>query len=301
MRKTLTVLAAALVTGALAAPAPAVAAPAAPPAPAGAGAFGREGAERPREAAGAGVLRAAGEAPQLLRGAPGRTGRVQGYPRRTELAQFPVDAGDRSLKLGLTPYHDLAPWLNDLQRRSDRVSVEVIGRSTQGRDLYLVTVTSPESAGEARRQERMRARIQDDPAGAARDRALLEGYKAPVFVNANIHGNEWEGTDGARRVIERLATSDDPGVRRVVDTARVHVVVTMNPDGRVAGTRRNAADFDLNRDFITASQPETRAVRDAIIGTQPRGGGGGGGGGRPGPRARAPPPPPPPPPAAEEH
>ncbi|NAZ84743.1 peptidase M28 [Kineococcus sp. T90] len=205
----------------------------------------------------------------MLRGAPAGAGRVQGYPRRTELATFPVDAGDRSLKLGLTPYHDLAPWLNELQRRSDRVSVEVIGRSTQGRDLYLVTVTSPETPAQARRQERLRAKIQDDPAAAARDRALLEGYKAPVFVNANIHGNEWEGTDGARRVIERLATSDDPAVRGVVDTARVHVVVTMNPDGRVAGTRRNAADFDLNRDFITGSQPETRAVREAIIGAQP--------------------------------
>jgi hypothetical protein len=33
-----------------------------------------------------------------------------------------------------------------------------------------------------------------------------------------------------------------------------------NPDGRVMGTRANANGFDINRDFITQSQPETRAT-----------------------------------------
>ncbi|MFC7615452.1 hypothetical protein ACFQV2_20070 [Actinokineospora soli] len=65
------------------------------------------------------------------------------------------------------PYHALAPKLNALQDRSDRVSVEVVGQSTLGRDLYLVTVTAPESAREARDQQRWRELIEDDPAAAA--------------------------------------------------------------------------------------------------------------------------------------
>ncbi len=36
--------------------------------------------------------------------------------------------------------------------------------------------------------------------------------------------------------------------------------MVQNPDGRVMGTRRNANGFDLNRDFISQSQPETRAT-----------------------------------------
>ncbi|NYI04955.1 M14 family zinc carboxypeptidase [Allostreptomyces psammosilenae] len=193
----------------------------------------------------------------------------QGYPRHTRLTEPPVNTADRSIKLGLAPYHAIAPRLNDLQRVSDRVSVEVIGQSTTGRDLYLVTVTAPESRAEAARQDRMRERIENDPARAARDREIQRDYKVPVLVNNNIHGNEWEGTDAALRLIESLATSADPETEELLATTRLYFNVTANPDGRVAGTRANAAGFDMNRDFVTASQPEVRALRQVVIDTQP--------------------------------
>ncbi|ROP40594.1 M14 family zinc carboxypeptidase [Saccharothrix texasensis] len=190
-----------------------------------------------------------------------------GYPRRTRLRAYPEDPTDQAIKLGLAPYHALAPRLDDLQRRSDRVSVEVVGRSTAGRDLYLVTVTAPESPAETRRQDAWRDKIENDPTAAARDVFLRASYKAPVWINANIHGDEWEGTDGALRVIEDLAV--DPAARDFLRRHRVHVNLTANPDGRVAGTRANAAGFDLNRDFVTSSQPESRAMRDVVKRLQP--------------------------------
>ena len=75
---------------------------------------------------------------------PGRPGVQQGYPRQTQLRVYPQDPTDRAIKLGLMPYDGIAPALNALQARSDRVSAEVVGESTLGRDLYLVTVTAPE-------------------------------------------------------------------------------------------------------------------------------------------------------------
>lgn len=193
----------------------------------------------------------------------------QGYPRQTELTEPPIDPGDAAIRLGLTPYHDLAPRLNALQAASDRVSAEVIGQSVSGRELYLVTLTAPETPAQSRRQDRMRGRILDDSERAARDRVLAREYKAPVFLNANIHGNEWEGTDAALRLIEHYATSEDPQVEQVLASTRISLVVSMNPDGRVDNTRANASGFDLNRDLATATQPEVVAVRDAIIDTQP--------------------------------
>jgi len=191
------------------------------------------------------------------------------YPRQTVLDEPAVNPADASIKLGLIPYHDLAPRLNALQEQSDRVSVEVIGQSTLGRDLYLVTVTAPESNGQARRQQQIRDRISDAPAAAAKDQSLLKSYKAPFLVNGNIHGNEWEGTDGALAVVEDLALSKDKDVKALLERTRVYAVLTVNPDGRVANTRANAAGFDMNRDYITASQPEVVATRDVIIDTQP--------------------------------
>ncbi|MET9951688.1 M14 family zinc carboxypeptidase [Streptomyces sp. NPDC006339] len=192
-----------------------------------------------------------------------------GYPRRTALAVPPENPADASLKLGLAPYHSLAPRLNALQRLGDRVSVEVVGRSAGGRELYLVTVTAPESPAQARAQERMRERIENAPAAAAGDARIKAAYKTPVFINNNIHGNEWEGTDAALRLVEELATATDRKTAGLLARTRIHLNVTANPDGRIAGTRANAAGFDLNRDFITASQPESRAIRRIAIDKQP--------------------------------
>jgi hypothetical protein len=198
-----------------------------------------------------------------------KVGAKLGYPRRTELRVYPEDLTDKSIKLGLTPYHAIAPRLNALQSRGDRVSVEVVGQSGLGRDLYKVTLTAPERPAESRQQDAWRELIENDPARAARDRRLDSDYKAPVWINNNIHGNEWEGTDAALRQIEYLATTRDPAARTLLAHSRVYFNITANPDGRVAGTRANANGFDLNRDFATSSQPEDRAMSDMIIDTQP--------------------------------
>ncbi|WP_369213997.1 M14 family zinc carboxypeptidase [Streptomyces flavofungini] len=193
----------------------------------------------------------------------------RGYPRERELTEPPANPADKSIKLGLTPYHGIAPRLNALQRVGDRVSVEVAGRSAGGHELYLVTVTAPESARETARQERMRERIENAPSAAAKDKEIKSSYKTPVFINNNIHGNEWEGTDAALKLIEKLAKAKDRRSRDLLAHNRLYFNVTTNPDGRIAGTRANANGFDLNRDFITASQPEARAVRRIAVDKQP--------------------------------
>ena len=187
----------------------------------------------------------------------------------TWLPEPVVDEQDASLRLGLAAYHDLHPRLNAVQESSDRVSVEVVGSSVEGRDLLLVTLTAPESTAQAQAQEEMRDRLTNQPARAARDPRLARDYKLPVLVNANIHGNEWEGTDAALRLIEDYAVSTDPQVEELLRTTRIHLLVSANPDGRVANSRRNAHGFDLNRDLITATQPESIALRDTVVRTGP--------------------------------
>ncbi|MFF1291793.1 MULTISPECIES: M14 family zinc carboxypeptidase [unclassified Streptomyces] len=196
-------------------------------------------------------------------------GAIRGYPREQLLSPDPENPADKSIKLGLTPYHAIAPKLNAVQALGDRVSVEVAGRSAGGHRLYLVTVTAPETARQARAQERMRDLIENSPAQAAKSPEIKAGYKAPVFFNNNIHGNEWEGTDASLKLIEQLATAKDAGTRDLLAHSRLYFNITANPDGRIAGTRANANGFDMNRDFVTASQPEVRAMRQIEIDKQP--------------------------------
>ena len=194
---------------------------------------------------------------------------ITGYPRQNVLPVWPANPADASIPIGVIPYHEIAPKLNALQAASNRVSARVAGTSSGGHDLYAVVVTAPESRQQARQQEEWKRLIEEDPVRARTDRKLLAGYKTPLFVNANIHGNEWEGTDAALRVIEEFATSRDPEVTRLLERNRLIFNVTANPDGRIAGTRANGNGYDLNRDLTIVSQPETNLIRELIIDTKP--------------------------------
>ncbi|NIQ74358.1 MAG: hypothetical protein GWO41_08910, partial [candidate division Zixibacteria bacterium] len=89
-------------------------------------------------------------------------------------------------------------------------------------------------------------------------------FKVPVFINGSIHGNEYEGTDACIRLIETLAFGDSEEVQSILNNTILLFNVVHNPDGRVMGTRSNAKGLDLNRDFITQTQPETRATVSVI-------------------------------------
>ena len=112
---------------------------------------------------------------------------------------------NRFLPPGLTPYHEIGPRLREIDVRSNRVQVEVIGQSAQGRDLYLVIVSDPSSFGRFGRYKALRNVMLRDPARAQERAAEFEDFKVPVFVNGSLHGNEWEGVDASLALIERLA------------------------------------------------------------------------------------------------
>ena len=108
------------------------------------------------------------------------------------------------------------------------VVVETIGTSVGGTPLRAVRVTPP-------------ARL------AIRHRIL--------FVGAQ-HGNEHAGKEAILDLLDDLAEGEltlPPGVE-------LHAIPMANPDGVDADQRRNGNDFDLNRDHVILSQPETRAL-----------------------------------------
>src|SRR5690242_21279603 len=114
------------------------------------------------------------------------TAAAQGWPQQNVLPVWPDNPNDASIPIGVTPYDEIAPKLNALQAASNRVSARVAGKSSSGYDIYAVTVTAPETRGEARQQEEWKRRIEDDPVRARTDPRLLAEYKTPLFVNANI-------------------------------------------------------------------------------------------------------------------
>lgn len=149
--------------------------------------------------------------------------------------------------------------LDAIAGASDRVVVDTLATSVQGRPIRYAVVGSPEHvtpAGlEAVRQAHLRIR---DPRTSRGEVAELAG-STPVFlwVGGTIHGNEESGADAALEVVHGLADRDDCVVNRILRNAVVFVVPVQNPDGRERDIRRNHYAFDLNRDYLSRTQPET--------------------------------------------
>ncbi len=186
------------------------------------------------------------------------------YPYQPNLKVYRDNADDAAHSAELIGHPEIAPKLLDLMEESDRVSAQVVGQSTEGRDLYLVTVTAPESEDETAQQTTWKNEMKSDPVAAAQDVALLRDYKTPVWISNNIHGNEWEGTDAAMKYIEYLATAPISEVRSILENNRLYFSPSLNPDGRTNATRATALGLDPNRDMITNTTPETKSfIRQA--------------------------------------
>jgi hypothetical protein len=164
------------------------------------------------------------------------------------------------------PYYAIGCTLEDIEDRSrGRMDVDVIGQSAGGRDQWEVVINRVRSRQERRDYRNwldVRKKMLDDPAKAQRLLDRLDGdVKVPIYIQGGIHGNEYEGVDAAMDIIEKYATTpygEDPVVDEILSHSILVFNPIQNPDGRVAGTRANSNGFDLNRDFMTQSQPETR-------------------------------------------
>jgi hypothetical protein len=218
------------------------------------------------------IAAAAGIAPAAANGAGRSANRgAAGAPRAARAETTPPTGAAAAAAAprpypGYTSYAQLGRVLKQIDRQSERVSVGVFGRSAGGRPLWLVTVQRPwaSTAAKARCQRFLRLELQDPTAALA---MLRQGgdLRVPVFVDCSIHGDEVTGVDAGLRLLRKLAFGHDASTERILRNDVILINACANPDGRVAGTRENAAGFDLNRDFVTQSQPETRAIVGLLV------------------------------------
>ena len=132
--------------------------------------------------------------------------------------------------LGFVPGEDrkLADWsqvlayLQALDEASDRVPVEEVGKTTEGRPFLIVTVTSAANMARLEEIRRQPARLAD-PRGLGEEEAerLVRDGKIVVAMAYSIHSTEVGGTLASLRLLHHLASSDGrAGGARRCSTAR---------------------------------------------------------------------------------
>jgi hypothetical protein len=142
------------------------------------------------------------------------------------------------------PWISLQDEANLLQVASEHswIAVDEIGRSLGDEPIWLVRIGNPPPA------------IDD---------------RADILYVGCQHGNEQAGREALLEFIEALGQDSSTEVN-LVDGYKVLMVPTMNPDGVFLDQRRNLNEVDLNRDWLSLEEPETRVVAQVLGSARPR-------------------------------
>ncbi len=140
-----------------------------------------------------------------------------------------------------TTHEEEVALLHAIDAASDRVRVETIGTTYEGRPILLAVVGKP-------------APGTPDQVAAG----------ASVLLGGTVHGTERSGREAALILLRRLAFSDDAWVNEILDSATVLFVPTQNPDGQANSQRGNLSGQDLNRDHVLLRHPEAFGISKVI-------------------------------------
>ncbi len=145
-----------------------------------------------------------------------------------------------------TTHEEEVALLDAIDAASDRVRVETIGVTYQGRPIRLAVI--------------------GDPAPGTAAEIAAEGS---VLLSGTVHGTEYSGREAAMILIRELAFSEDAWVKDILGTTTVLINPTLNPDGNTNGTRGNTTGQDLNRDHLLLRHPENLGLAKVIRDYQP--------------------------------
>jgi hypothetical protein len=152
---------------------------------------------------------------------------AQGPPSPESFLGFRVGE-DRKL----ADWTQIVAYFRALDAASARVSVEDVGKTTEGRPFLVVTITS--EANMARLEEVRQANLRlADPRGLSDAEAgrLLADGKAVVALNYGIHSTEVAAPQTAMEEAWRLATAQDADLLSVLDRTVILMIPSHNPDG----------------------------------------------------------------------
>ena len=198
-------------------------------------------------------------------------------------AQVPSPADHFGFEMGavgkLATWDELTAYYEVLADATDRVSVDTLGATTDGRPFVMLTITSPNNHAEMETLHEVQMKLADPRTVSGPDEleGLLERGRTVVMITHAIHSTEVGTAQSAARLAYTLAASEEPEVREILDNVILLQIPSLNPDGTQwvnefynehAGTAFDGqappwlyqfyVGHDNNRDWFTFYQVETQ-------------------------------------------
>ncbi len=180
----------------------------------------------------------------------------------------------------LANYTQLVEYFKKLDAESDRMKLVEIGKSAEGRTMYMAIVTAPENFAKLDRYQEIARRLAlAENLNEDQARALAKEGKAVVWIDGGLHATEVLGAQQLIETIWQLNSRTDDEAKRFLNDVIV-LGCLVNPDGMELVSnwymrepdekKRSYANIprlyqkyighDNNRDFYLSSQPETEAI-----------------------------------------
>ncbi len=177
----------------------------------------------------------------------------------------------------LTNYTKALEYWKLLEQESDRIVLEDIGSTAEGRSQYMAIISSPENLANREQYRNIAAKL-----ALAKDltdeqaKELAKNGKAIIWIDGGLHATEVAGSHQLIETVYRMVSYNDDETLRILDDV-ILLAVFANPDGlELVGnwymrkenpTERSTRNLprlyhkyvghDNNRDSYMVSQPET--------------------------------------------
>jgi zinc carboxypeptidase len=188
----------------------------------------------------------------------------------------------------LAKWDQFLAYFGELAKTSDRIKLDTLGKTTQGRPFVVATISSPKTLTRLDEFKEIQRKLADPRlianAGESAINELIGLGKTVVVITCSIHSTEVGGTFTATELAYKLTSQNTPEVKEILDNVILMLVPSLNPDGtdivadwyrKTLGTPAEGSTppelyhhyvgHDNNRDWYAFTQVETQLTVDKIL------------------------------------
>ncbi len=134
----------------------------------------------------------------------------------------------------LANYEEEIHYFHVMAEHSDRMKMFTVGKTTEGRDIEVAVISSPENLAKLDDYKAIARRLATaqglDDAAALQ---LAQSSKVIVHIDGGLHSNEVAGPQHSIMLAYKLLTAqNDPEIDRILNNVILLLWPTLNPDGQ---------------------------------------------------------------------
>lgn len=180
----------------------------------------------------------------------------------------------------LFTYEKLIDYFKLLDQESPRLKMFHIGTSPMGKPMYVAMISSTKNIAELGKLKEINKQLALNPnLSESQKEEMIKDGRVFVYATLSMHSSEVGPTQASPLIAYKLITSNDPEIRNWMNKVVYMMVPNHNPDGmdmvvnnylKYRGTEYEGCSYpgvwhkyvghDNNRDFITLSQSDTKAI-----------------------------------------